>query len=187
MQLKRKKGISMVTYKILPDVERCIKCGGCIVACKQYNNVPTGKGVFRIRIVTFNEGEEGEINIPMTCMHCDEPYCLVVCPRSAIYKREDGIVLVDKDKCIGCGYCFYACPFGAPQYEKKGVFGSKGKMDKCTYCVQPYNPKNEKGEVIEREPMPRCALFCATKALLAGDRNVITKIFHERAATRNLR
>ena len=103
-----------------------------------------------------------------------------VCPTKAIYKREDGIVLVNKDICIGCGYCAFACPFGAPQFEKGGAFGSKGKMDKCTFCVEPYNQKDEKGNRIEREPIPRCAMVCATECLLAGEQSEISRKLRER-------
>lgn len=172
----------MTTYKFLPDTDRCIKCGGCEVACKQTNHVPYG--MRRIRVVTVNEGKPGEMNVPMACMHCGDAPCIKACPREAISKREDGIVLVDKDKCIGCGYCAYACPFGAPQFEGTGVFGSKGKMDKCTYCVEPYHQKDEHGKRITREPNPRCAAFCATKALLAGDADEISAIYRQRAAMR---
>jgi Fe-S-cluster-containing dehydrogenase component len=68
-------------------------------------------------------------------MHCTDAPCAAVCPVSCFYGTEDGLVLHDKDLCIGCGYCFYACPFGAPQYPRLGNFGGRGKMDKCTYCA----------------------------------------------------
>ncbi|MDI6903333.1 MAG: 4Fe-4S dicluster domain-containing protein [Methanocellales archaeon] len=165
----------MVTYKFLVDWERCIRCGGCEVACKQQNDVPIG--IRRIRVVTINEGKPGEKNVPMPCMHCASPPCLAACPTKAIYQRDDGIVLVDKDKCIGCGYCSWACPFGAPQFLR-GVFGLKGKMDKCTYCVLPF----EGGA--ERAPKPKCAGFCSTKALLAGDAEYINAIYRTRKAGR---
>lgn len=170
----------MPTYKFLADTSRCIKCTGCEAACKQFNEVP--QGIRRLRVVTLNEGVPGETNVPMPCMHCTKPPCLSVCPVTAIYKREDGVVLVNKDKCIGCGYCLYACPFGAPQFPDTGLFGSKGKMDKCTFCVQPFVQKDQSGQLIEREPKPRCAAFCGTKGLLAGDIDAITEVYKKRIA-----
>ncbi|MBU4492336.1 MAG: 4Fe-4S dicluster domain-containing protein [Euryarchaeota archaeon] len=171
----------MPTYKFLADTSRCIKCTGCEAACKQYNEVPYG--LRRIKVVTLNEGKPGETNIPIACMHCGSPPCMGACPVEAIYKRIDGIVLVNKDKCIGCGYCLYACPFGAPQFEGTGIFGSKGKMDKCTYCVQPYVQKDQSG-LIEREPKPRCAAFCACKGILAGDAEEISAEMRKRRGAR---
>src|SRR5437867_12322347 len=67
-------------------------------------------------------------------MHCTDAPCIAVCPVSCIYQTEIGIVLHDKDLCVGCGYCFYACPFGAPQYAQGSNFASRGKMDKCSLC-----------------------------------------------------
>ena len=171
----------MVTNKFLADTDRCIKCGGCEVACKQQNDVPYG--MRRIKVVTINKGEPGEINVPMPCMHCVDPSCAKACPVDAPYKREDGVVLVDKDKCIGCGYCLYACPFGAPQFEASGIFGSKGKMDKCTFCVEPYN-QTENGQLVQNDAVARCSKFCACKGLLAGDAEEISAVMRERAATR---
>lgn len=170
----------MPTNKFLPDTSRCIRCTGCEAACKQFNEVP--KGIRRLRVVTINEGKPGETNVPMPCMHCTKPPCLSACPVAAIYKRDDGVVLVNKDKCIGCGYCLYACPFGAPQFPDTGLFGSKGKMDKCTFCVEPFVQKDETGQLITREAKPRCAAFCGTKALLAGDIDAITGEYRKRIA-----
>ncbi len=166
--------------KFLVDTHsnKCIKDKGCEAICKNYNNLP--EGIFRIKVITINEGEPGQLNIPMPCLHCDDPPCMRVCPMKAIYKREDGIVLVNKDICIGCGYCEFACPFGAPQFERGGAFGSRGKMDKCTFCVEPYNQKDESGKKIEREPIPRCAMVCATGCLLAGEQSKISQELRKR-------
>jgi formate dehydrogenase iron-sulfur subunit len=174
----RKMGVN----KFLADYTRCIRCTGCEAACKTQNGVPVG--VRRIRVVTVNEGEPGERNVPMPCFHCHDAPCIKVCPTRTLYKRGDGVVLHTKDICIGCGYCLTACPFGAPQYPGGGIFGSRGKMDKCSFCVQPFDQKDEQGNMIENEAKPRCAGFCATKALLGGDSTEISKKFRERAASK---
>jgi formate dehydrogenase iron-sulfur subunit len=119
--------------KFYVDTKRCIECGGCEVACKNENNVPYG--IARIRVVTINEGEPGETNVAVPCMHCSKAPCVAVCPVDALYHRPDGIVALNKETCIGCGYCLYACPFGAPQFPKGSAFGARGVMDKCTYCA----------------------------------------------------
>ena len=71
----------------------------------------------------------------MACMHCTDAPCAAVCPVTCIFSTDDEVVLHSKDLCIGCGYCFYACPFGAPQYPKLSNFGSRGKMDRCACCA----------------------------------------------------
>ena len=123
----------MARMKFLCDADRCIECNACVTACKNENEVPWG--INRRRVVTINDGKPGERSVSMACMHCTDAPCAAVCPVNCIYPTEDGVVLHSKDLCIGCGYCFYACPFGAPQYPKVGNFGSRGKMDKCTYCA----------------------------------------------------
>ena len=124
---------TMARMKFLCDADRCIDCNACVTACKNENEVPWG--INRRRVVTINDGKPGERSVSMACMHCTDAPCAAVCPVTCIYPTEDGIVLHSKDLCIGCGYCFYACPFGAPQYPQVGNFGSRGKMDKCTYCA----------------------------------------------------
>jgi len=123
----------MARMKFLCDAERCIECNGCVTACKQEHDIPWG--VNRRRVVTINDGVPGERSISVACMHCSDAPCAAVCPVDCFYRTDDGVVLHDKDLCIGCGYCFYACPFGAPQFPQAGAFGVRGKMDKCTFCA----------------------------------------------------
>jgi YVTN family beta-propeller protein len=118
--------------KFLCDAERCIDCNACVTACKNEHEVPWG--VNRRRVVTINDGERGQRSISVACMHCSDAPCRAVCPVDCFYDTDEGVVLHSKDLCIGCGYCFYACPFGAPQFPQASNFGSRGKMDKCTFC-----------------------------------------------------
>jgi anaerobic dimethyl sulfoxide reductase subunit B (iron-sulfur subunit) len=99
-------------------------------------------------------------------MHCADPQCVKTCPADAIKKRpEDGIVMVDRDKCIGCRTCEKSCPFGAPQ------FGSDGKMQKCDLCLSAVNPG---------ESLPPCAETCPTKALVVRQMDEGEKLSSER-------
>jgi len=158
----------MGRMKFLCDVDRCIDCNGCVVACKEGHQVPVG--VNRRKVITINEGKPGEKSISIACMHCSDAPCIAVCPVSALYQREDGIVLVNKDICIGCGYCFFACPFGAPQFPKGNAFGARGVMDKCTFCaggpVENFSEKEKRlygQNRIAEGKAPLCASMCATK------------------------
>ena len=179
----------MGRLKFLCDVERCIDCSGCVVACKEGNHVPVG--VNRRKVVTINQGKPGEKSISVACMHCADAPCIAVCPVDAIYAREDGVVLVSKKTCIGCGYCFMACPFGAPQFPKTGVFGSRGAMDKCTYCAggpeETFSKEERKlygQNRIAEGKVPLCAAMCATKSLLAGDSDEVADVYRERVFKR---
>jgi formate dehydrogenase iron-sulfur subunit len=122
----------MARMKFLLDSERCNECNACVTACKNENEVPWG--INRRRVVTINDGKPGERSVSVACMHCSDAPCMAVCPVDVFYQTKDGVVLHSKDLCIGCGYCLYACPFGAPQYPQAGNFGTRGKMDKCTFC-----------------------------------------------------
>jgi formate dehydrogenase iron-sulfur subunit len=175
--------------KFLCDAERCIECNSCVTACKNENNVPWG--VNRRRVVTINDGSPGERSLSVACMHCSDAPCAAVCPVDCFYTTDDGVVLHDKDICIGCGYCFYACPFGAPQFPSDGMFGTRGKMDKCTFCAGGPEADNSPEELrkygrnrLAEGKLPLCAEMCATKALLAGDGDVVSSIFRERITYR---
>jgi Fe-S-cluster-containing dehydrogenase component len=101
------------------------------------------------------------VHFPRSCLHCETPDCVTVCPTGASYKRaEDGIVLVDEDKCIGCKLCSWACPYGAREYSQV-----RGTMQKCTLCVD--RIYNESFEEIDRQPA--CVMACPTRARHFGD------------------
>ena len=190
----------MARMKFLCDAERCIECNGCVTACKNEHEVPWG--INRRRVVTINDGQVGaEKSMSVACMHCSDAPCMAVCPVDCFYKTEDGVVLHDKDLCIGCGYCFYACPFGAPQFPSSNAsapdgrstdwFGARGKMDKCTFCA---GGPEENGSEAEFEKygrnrlaegkLPLCAEMCSTKALLGGDGDILADIYRERVTVR---
>lgn len=133
------------------DSDRCIQCRTCEVACQSVHNIEPG-----LKWRQVIQSWSGEFpNMRMTffsraCMHCGKPACEAVCPIGAISKRaEDGIVVVDRDKCNGCQACLSACPFGVPQ------FANDGTMQKCDFCSS-----------LGIEPF--CAAHCPTGALHSG-------------------
>ncbi|MCK6264987.1 formate dehydrogenase FDH3 subunit beta [Vibrio sp. ZSDE26] len=182
----------MANMKFLCDTKRCIECNGCVTACKNENDDALEWGIQRRRVVTLNDGEPGENSISVACMHCTDAPCMAVCPADCFERTEDGVVLHNKDLCIGCGYCLFACPFGAPQFPKQSAFGERGKMDKCTFCAG--GPETEAGSEEERKKyganrlaegkLPMCASLCSTKALIAGDANKVSDIFRQRVVER---
>ncbi|MEG3192475.1 4Fe-4S dicluster domain-containing protein [Lysobacter sp. D1-1-M9] len=101
------------------------------------------------------------LHFPRSCLHCEQPACVTVCPTGASYKRaEDGIVLVDEDKCIGCKLCSWACPYGAREYSEV-----EGVMKKCTLCIDRIYNDN----LAEEERQPACVQACPTRARHFGD------------------
>ncbi len=101
------------------------------------------------------------LHFPRSCLHCEQPACVTVCPTGASYKRaEDGIVLVDEDKCIGCKLCSWACPYGAREYS-----AVEGVMKKCTLCIDRIYNQN----LDEAERQPACVQACPTRARHFGD------------------
>ncbi|WP_373000667.1 formate dehydrogenase FDH3 subunit beta [Sulfurimonas sp.] len=172
--------------KFYCDENRCIHCDGCSVACAEAHELPIG--INRRKVVTINEGIQGmEFSLSVACMHCTDAPCEQVCPVDCFYIREDGIVLHNKDVCIGCAYCLYACPFGAPQFPQDGAFGTKGVMDKCTMCAGGPEETNSHKERelygqnrISEGKVPVCASMCSTKALLVGESSEVSDIFRKR-------
>ncbi|MFB6133682.1 MAG: 4Fe-4S dicluster domain-containing protein [Halanaeroarchaeum sp.] len=150
------------------DPEQCMGCHACAISCKNRHGVDEG-GVDWRRVEHVESGEFPDVsamNVSISCMHCGDAPCEKVCPADAIEKRDsDGIVTVDRDACIGCHYCGWACPYGAPQY------GDDGKMQKCNLCLDRgagsgagETPKHE-----QEDPLtPACVDECVGGALKAG-------------------
>jgi molybdopterin-containing oxidoreductase family iron-sulfur binding subunit len=170
------------------DLQKCVGCDSCTVACKAENRTPPG--------VSYNvvmEEEHGEFpdvtrtNLPRPCMQCESPPCVQVCPVSATYKMENGVVNIDYDRCIGCRYCMIACPYGAryfdfgdnyddevmesgeitsPEYgvdrgPREGGESPVGNVRKCSFCTHR----------LERGEEPACVETCIGDARNMGDLN----------------
>lgn len=171
------------------DQERCIACSSCVLACKVGHEIPVG--VARRHVYIMEEGTPYERSFSVACRHCAEPYCLPVCPVEAISKREDGIVQTNKEECISCMSCLDACPFGIPAFWTDAD-GNISPQEKCTYCaggpdVETFSEKEMElygqNRIAEGKP-PLCASMCATKALVAGEINVINDIMEKRRVRR---
>lgn len=149
-------------YGFYINVDRCVQCHACEVACKTHNGVELG--VTWRKVVGLWSGSYPNLTnrtISYSCMHCSEPGCVAVCPAEAVTKRpEDGIVVVDRSECIGCGSCAESCPFGAPQYGKDGT------MQKCDMCV----------ERLARDKQPVCVETCPGEALQFGTMEQLSKL-----------
>jgi anaerobic dimethyl sulfoxide reductase subunit B (iron-sulfur subunit) len=154
-------------YGFYFNADRCVQCRACEVACKSAHNVETGQK-WR-RGIEIWEGEFPDITrtfFSLVCMHCGKPACEEVCPSGAIIKRaEDGIVVVDKDKCTGCQDCYSACPYHVPQ------FGDDSTMQKCDFCI-------------ERGLEPVCVAVCPTEALYYGTMEELSRLAAEKGARR---
>lgn len=152
------------------DAERCVQCHACETACKSKNNIEPGvnwRSVIGIWKGRFPDVTSRTYSI--ACNHCADPPCRNVCPANVIKKRrEDGIVTVNRDKCIGCRSCLTACPFGAPQ------FGADGFIQKCNMCVSRIDEGKE----------PACAATCPVTALTFGTLDSLTANAREKSARR---
>ena len=110
----------MARYGMVIDLDRCVGCRACMVACKVENNTP--QAVFWMYVFRFENGEFPNTQVhflPRPCQHCDNAPCVKVCPTGARYKREEGMVVTDWDRCIGCRYCEVACPYGVNYFNWK--------------------------------------------------------------------
>ncbi|MCE4617481.1 MAG: 4Fe-4S dicluster domain-containing protein [Desulfurococcales archaeon] len=181
-------------YAMALDVDKCIGCRRCEYACVMENNTPWNMGMDWITVLEVSrEGvaelqdakkdyisapKPGKVYVPVACQHCEDPPCVHVCPVVATWKDEDGIVLIDYDRCIGCKYCVVACPYGARRFNlvkpklepvklnpnmhiHGNIIRPVHVVEKCTWCVQ----RTRDGGV------PACVEACPVGARVFGDLN----------------
>jgi len=178
----------MTRWAMVADLRRCVGCQTCTAACRHANATPPG--VQWRRVLDMEVGEYPDVKrvfLPVGCQHCDEPPCRDVCPTTATRKRDDGIVTVDYDMCIGCGYCAVACPYQARYRTPRAVFAYGGApaqheakrhdpariavATKCTFCVERIDAGTAQGRTpgVDPEATPACVNSCISGALAFGD------------------
>jgi anaerobic dimethyl sulfoxide reductase subunit B (iron-sulfur subunit) len=170
----------MSTKNIYFNIDRCVGCSACQIACKQENNLApynledalSGTSPIWRNVIEVEQGMYGNESvhyISLSCMHCADAPCVVACPTGALTKStEDGRVLVDQSKCIGCRMCLQVCPFGIPQY------GNDDLMQKCTLCVDRITKEGKES--------PACVAACPAKALTYGDTNTVSRDVQQKVA-----
>lgn len=142
----------------------CADCKACQIACQDKNNLPPDM-LWR-RVIQYEGGNwvsDGNTmrpnnvfsySVSIACMHCADPICMKNCPTEAISKRDDGVVLIDQSKCIGCRYCEWACPYGAVHFD-----AANGVMTKCTFC----------SDLLDKGENPACVDACVMRAIDFGE------------------
>lgn len=178
----------MTRYVMVADLRRCVGCQTCTAACKLTNN--TMPGIQWRAVIDIESGQFPDVRrtfVPVGCQHCSKPDCMYVCPTTATRQRADGIVTIDYELCIGCGYCIVACPYQARFKVSKttyaygaaslanGLFGTDrariGVATKCTFCIDRVDASEGSGLTpgIDPEVTPVCVTSCIARALHFGD------------------
>ena len=145
----------MVNFGFVIDNRKCIGCHACTIACKSEHDVPIG--VNRTHVKYIEKGQYPDVTREFSvhrCNHCEDSPCTTICPTTALFNRDDGIVDFDDDRCIGCKSCMQACPYDALYIDP-----NKGTAAKCNYCAHR----------IEHSYEPACVIVCPTEAIVSGD------------------
>lgn len=164
----------MAKYAMTIDLDSCVGCRACVIACRAEWELQDGRSRCWVTPVGPEEIQPNQLAATFyvgQCNHCDEPSCIKECPTSATYKADNGVVLVNRELCIGCGNCVVACPYGAR-------FSSRidKKVEKCTFC----------DGRIQNALQPACVQTCPTDARVFGDledkkSSVYKKVYEENA------
>jgi Fe-S-cluster-containing dehydrogenase component len=174
------------------ELKRCIGCYECVLACKAEHFLPPE--IFWNRVLIGESGKYPQVTkliYNVRCNQCAEPACVKACPTGATYQREDGIVVIDEDKCVGCRYCMIACPYQMrsmyedgnrnyfpgqelTEHEKVGKElypHEPGVVQKCVFCKERIDAGMAAGLTpgVDREATPACVISCPTKAIHFGD------------------
>lgn len=151
---------------MLIDVTRCIGCKACAVACKQENGLAAGSTRLKVWPIEYLTNQVVKYYNHQSCRHCYEPRCQNACPVGAIERREDGVVLQDESKCMGCQVCVTVCPYGGARIM---VNGKAGKCSLCEHRLQSGLP-------------PACVTVCPTQARMMAGREEIIREAKQRKA-----
>lgn len=161
----------MEQFGFLVDTKNCVGCRACEIACKNRNQLESPGPRLR-KVETTESGafpDTRVVHLSLSCQHCENPACVEICPADAITKREDGTVIADQSKCLGCQACQTACPYGVPQYRE-----DDGTMIKCDGCA------DRRAVGLQ----PACAHTCFYNALYAGPLSELEALAAEREAER---
>jgi Fe-S-cluster-containing dehydrogenase component len=177
----------MKRYGMVVDLNRCVGCQTCTIACKHANDTPPGvqwRNVHDIELGRFPDVER--LFLVTGCQHCAEPPCVPVCPTGATRQRADGLVTMNYDTCIGCASCAVACPYQARTlgHEPIGYYGEQtlqetrtahaervGVANKCSFCIERIDTAETSGQIpgVDPDVTPACAVSCITQAIQFGD------------------
>ncbi|MCF6180774.1 4Fe-4S dicluster domain-containing protein [Lutibacter sp.] len=171
-----RKGIPDRKFVMVIDLAKCKNARKCVEGCQKGHNLEYHEEFMKIQLLQNTENEE-PYWFPKPCFHCDEPPCVTVCPTGATFKRDDGIVLIDNERCIGCKFCMTSCPYSAREFN----WGSEPEFNDKT---QPYSPETQvpraEGTVMKCDfcpdllrqgKLPYCAQSCPMGVIYFGDKN----------------
>lgn len=175
------------SWAMVIDQSKCVGCGHCIQTCKANNDIPPD--IEWTRLVETEEANGEKTFIPIPCMHCRDAPCVHACPANATYQRDDGIVMMNYDRCFGCRYCEVACPYGARSFNWEAFEGEnpavpawgipevarrpRGVVEKCSFCYQRIDRGLEQGLTpgVDHAATPACVVACPMGARIFGDLN----------------
>ncbi len=171
-----REGIPNRKFVMVIDLAKCKNARNCVESCQKAHNLDYHEEFMKVQLIQNNE-ETSPYWFPKPCFHCDEPPCVTVCPTGATFKRDDGIVLIDNDRCIGCKFCITSCPYSARQFNwshkakfddtdqpyspETSVPAAEGTVMKCDFCP----------DMLRQGKLPHCATSCPMGVIYSGDKN----------------
>jgi Fe-S-cluster-containing dehydrogenase component len=173
--VEARKGIPGKHFVMVVDLGRCRNARKCIIACDHHHQLTPDRPFIKVLRMQDNEASS-PYWMPKKCFHCDNPPCVKVCPVGATYKRSDGLVLIDNERCIGCRFCMAACPYSARVFNwgepktqetehsyspETSIPSQVGTVEKCDFCP----------DMLRQNKVPHCITACPNGALYFGDRN----------------
>jgi Fe-S-cluster-containing dehydrogenase component len=126
-------------YGMVIDLKRCVGCNSCTLACRMEHGTPPGILFHKVKKYEVGQYPSAKLRfIPTPCMHCQDPACIKVCPTGATYQREDGLVMIDEKKCMGCRYCIVACPYDSRRFlgEIANFCAHRLEIGRLPACVE---------------------------------------------------